>query len=210
MSLSTYNNYVSATTTTTTTAYPFHKILISWPAPDWQFSRRVDCCKMLYNKYSCIYAIPMERETWDVPVIDIKVSFKHSEHWSGPSAWVALRRMVLTRLWYSESSWIRGTSCSYSVTCSFLRYVFCSYSICEYYSVPEKKFSILGGHIIGHSKQNKKCICTRVLFETVPEIELFHCTVLYCTLYKQATRHILTPIAKCTDVDGGIFETVSY
>jgi hypothetical protein len=24
--------------------------------------------------------------------------------------------------------------------------------------------------------------------------------------FRQATRHVLTPVAKCTDVDGGIFE----
>jgi hypothetical protein len=37
------------------------------------------------------------------------------------------------------------------------------------------KVNILGGHSIGHSKQ--KCICTCVLFRTISEIELFHCTV---------------------------------
>jgi len=41
--------------------------------------------------------------------------------------------------------------------------------------VPGGNLNILGGHIIGHSKQ--KCICTRVLFRTVPEAELVHCTV---------------------------------
>jgi hypothetical protein len=41
---------------------------------------------------------------------------------------------------------------------------------------PGGKVSILGGHSIGHSKQ-KKCICTCVLFQTVSEIELFHCTL---------------------------------
>jgi hypothetical protein len=35
----------------------------------------------------------------------------------------------------------------------------------------------VGGPSIGHSKQKKKnCICTCVLFRTVSEIELFHCT----------------------------------
>ncbi|PNF37618.1 hypothetical protein B7P43_G11941, partial [Cryptotermes secundus] len=33
---------------------------------------------------------------------------------------------------------------------------------------------------------------------------------LYCTLYRQATRHVLTRGAECTDVDGGIFENVLY
>jgi hypothetical protein len=35
--------------------------------------------------------------------------------------------------------------------------------------------SVPGGHSIGHSK-HKNCICTCVLFRTVSEIELFHCT----------------------------------
>jgi hypothetical protein len=85
-----------------------------------------------------------------------------------------------------------------------------------------RKIIILGGHSIGHSKQKcgyrvsqeersifweliisvilnkKKCICTCVLFLTVSEIELFH-----CTLYRRATRHVLTRVAKCIDVDGG-------
>jgi hypothetical protein len=42
--------------------------------------------------------------------------------------------------------------------------------------VPKVKINILGGHCIGHSKQ-KNCIGTCVLFRTVSEIELFHCTV---------------------------------
>jgi hypothetical protein len=50
---------------------------------------------------------------------------------------------------------------------------------------------------------SKKCICTCVLFRTVSEMELrvFHCTV-HCTLYRRATRHVLTRAAKCSDVDG--------
>ncbi|PNF13823.1 hypothetical protein B7P43_G12432 [Cryptotermes secundus] len=34
--------------------------------------------------------------------------------------------------------------------------------------------------------------------------KLFHCTVHY-TLYRRAARHVLTRVAKCIDVDGGIF-----
>jgi hypothetical protein len=30
------------------------------------------------------------------------------------------------------------------------------------------------------------------------------------SLYRQATRHVLTRVAKCIDVDGGIFENVLY
>jgi hypothetical protein len=30
------------------------------------------------------------------------------------------------------------------------------------------------------------------------------------SLYRRATRHVLTRAAKCIDVDGGIFENVLY
>jgi hypothetical protein len=33
---------------------------------------------------------------------------------------------------------------------------------------------------------------------------------LYSTLYRRGNRHVLTQVAKCTDVDGGIFENVLY
>jgi hypothetical protein len=33
----------------------------------------------------------------------------------------------------------------------------------------------------------------------------FHYTE-HCTLYRRATRHVLTRVAKCIDVDGGIFD----
>jgi hypothetical protein len=51
------------------------------------------------------------------------------------------------------------------------------------------------------------CICTCVLFREVSEIELLHYTV-HCTLYRRATRHVLTRVAECIDVDGGIFENI--
>jgi hypothetical protein len=35
-------------------------------------------------------------------------------------------------------------------------------------------------------------------------------TVQYCTLYRRATRRVLTGVAKCIDVDGGIFGNVLY
>jgi hypothetical protein len=56
--------------------------------------------------------------------------------------------------------------------------------ICNYthiQSVTEGEVTIRGGHSIGHSKQNSVYIYiyiyTCVLFRTVSEIELFHCTV---------------------------------
>jgi hypothetical protein len=74
------------------------------------------------------------------------------------------------------------------------------------HSVPKGEVNILAGHSIGQSKQ-KKCVRTSVLFRTVSETKLFHCTV-HCTLYRRATRHVLTRVAKCIDFDGGIFENV--
>jgi hypothetical protein len=37
------------------------------------------------------------------------------------------------------------------------------------------------------------------------DTELFH-----CTLYRRATHHVLTRVAKCIDIDGGIFGNVLY
>jgi hypothetical protein len=68
---------------------------------------------------------------------------------------------------------------------------------------------MLGGHNTGHSKQKESCMFVRVLFRTASEIELFHCTV-HCTLYRRATRHVLTRVTKRIDVDSGIFENVLY
>jgi hypothetical protein len=63
-------------------------------------------------------------------------------------------------------------------------------------------------------KKSVKCVprgkvSTWEVIVTVSEVQLFYCTVV-CTLYGRATRHVLTRVAKCTDVDGGIFETVLY
>jgi hypothetical protein len=55
------------------------------------------------------------------------------------------------------------------------------------------------------SKNMYVYICTCVVFRTVSQIELVH-----YTLYRRATRHVLTRVAKCIDVDGGIFENVLY
>jgi hypothetical protein len=42
------------------------------------------------------------------------------------------------------------------------------------------------------------------LFRTVSEIQY----TVHCTLHRRAKRHVLTRVAKCIDVDGGIFENV--
>jgi hypothetical protein len=87
--------------------------------------------------------------------------------------------------------------------------IYISYTHTYTHRVPGGKVDILVGHSFGHSKQKKCIVCTCVLFRTVSETELFHCTV-HCTLYSRATRHVLTRVAKCIDIDGGIFETVLY
>jgi hypothetical protein len=69
--------------------------------------------------------------------------------------------------------------------------------------VPGRKVSILGGHSIGYSKQKW------IVYVHVSYSELFHCTV-HCTLYRRATRHVLTRVAKCIYVDGVVFENAVY
>jgi hypothetical protein len=63
--------------------------------------------------------------------------------------------------------------------------------------VPRGKVNIHEGHSIGHSKQ--KCYT-------------YMCSIPngFCTLYSGATRHVLTQVAKCIGVDGGILENVLY
>jgi hypothetical protein len=90
----------------------------------------------------------------------------------------------------------------------YLVYVFvwlCYYAINSYtiQSAPVGKVHILGGHSIGHSKEKMR-ISTCVLFLTVSGAELLHCTD------EQHSIHVLTRVAKCIDVDGGIFENVLY
>jgi hypothetical protein len=78
-------------------------------------------------------------------------------------------------------------------------------------NVPGGKVSILGGHSIGHSKQIMYMFMYPI--PTVSEIELFHITACITERqdsFRQATRRVLTRIAKCTDVDGGIFENILY
>jgi hypothetical protein len=47
----------------------------------------------------------------------------------------------------------------------------------EYFVMKYPEGPTMKGHIIGHS--NQKYICSCVLFRTVSEIELFHCTVVW-------------------------------
>jgi hypothetical protein len=59
---------------------------------------------------------------------------------------------------------------------------------------------------------SKICISTCVLFQMVSEIELFHCTAvwMYVKLHSEKQHAIYSRVAKCTDVDGRIFENVIY
>jgi hypothetical protein len=69
-------------------------------------------------------------------------------------------------------------------------------------NVPGRKVNILGGHSIGHSKQVKiyKYMC--------PIPNGFRDRAI--SLYRRATRHVLTRVAKCIDFDGVILENVLY
>jgi hypothetical protein len=60
-------------------------------------------------------------------------------------------------------------------------------------AVPGGKVNILGGHSIGHSK-HKKCICTCVLFRTVSQVELFHCTIPKLLIRKRYYVLLLIPV----------------
>jgi hypothetical protein len=60
------------------------------------------------------------------------------------------------------------------------------YGAVDIQNVPGGQVSVLGGHSIVHSN------------------------TIYCTLYRRATRHVLTRVAKCIDVDGRIFENDLY
>jgi hypothetical protein len=58
--------------------------------------------------------------------------------------------------------------------------------------VPGGKVNILRGHSIGHSKQKNGN--ARVLFRTVSEIEIFHCTVPKLLLRKRYYVLFLIPL----------------
>jgi hypothetical protein len=71
---------------------------------------------------------------------------------------------------------------------------------------PGWKVSILGGHIIGHSRQ-KWCI---MYMCPSPNCFWDRAISLYSTLYRRATCHVLTWVAKCIHVNSGIFENILY
>jgi hypothetical protein len=65
---------------------------------------------------------------------------------------------------------------------------------------PEGKFNIPRGHSIGHRKQKK------VYMYVCPIPNGFRGRAI--SLYRRATRHVLTRVAKCIDVDVGFFLNV--
>jgi hypothetical protein len=67
--------------------------------------------------------------------------------------------------------------------------------------VPGVKVNILRSHSIGHSKQ-------KMYMYMCPIRNGFRDRAI--SRYRRATRHVLTRVAKCIDVDGGIFESVLY
>jgi hypothetical protein len=72
---------------------------------------------------------------------------------------------------------------------------------CNIQDVPVGKVNILGGHSIGPSRQ-------KVCMDVCPIPNGFRDRTI--SLYRQATHHVLTRVAKCIDTDGIIFENVLY
>jgi hypothetical protein len=60
--------------------------------------------------------------------------------------------------------------------------------------------------VILHKKKKKKCM----YMCPIPNSPGDRAISPRCTIYRQATCHVLTRVAKCIDVDGGIFENVLY
>jgi hypothetical protein len=87
-----------------------------------------------------------------------------------------------------------GLSCESLVNfCGLFNEVFFFFSISIIQNVPGEKVSILGGHSVGHSKQDR-CIYTCVLFRTVSEIELFNCRIPKLLVRNRYYVLFLTPV----------------
>jgi hypothetical protein len=66
-------------------------------------------------------------------------------------------------------------------------------------SVQIGKVNILGGHSVGY------CI------QKISRVHLSHSErLLHCALYRRSTLYVLARLAKCSDINGGIFENVLY
>jgi hypothetical protein len=71
----------------------------------------------------------------------------------------------------------------------------------RYAGCPRGKINILEGHSIGHSEQKS-------VMYIYPIPNGFRDRAI--SLYRRATRHVFTRVAKCIDVHGGIFKNVLY
>jgi hypothetical protein len=127
-----------------------------------------------------------------------------------------MQKLRSTRI--KEGSWrkpyIQLTVLTFSVTSRLFFFCPCrpiysyTWSHRHIYRVSQKEKSIFW-EVTVSAILSKKCICTCVVFRTVSEIQLFHCAV-HRTFYRRTTSHVLTRVAKCIDVDGGIFGNVLY
>ena len=68
--------------------------------------------------------------------------------------------------------------------------------------IPGVNVSILGSHSNGHSKKKKKSVCACVLFWTVSEMEVFHCTGVWIwrpilSLTPAVLRHCMKHVNQC-------------
>jgi hypothetical protein len=68
----------------------------------------------------------------------------------------------------------------------------------------QKERSIFWGVTVSVILSKYIYVCMCVLFRTVSEIEIFQGSAVV------ATRHVITRVTKCIDVDGGIFEHILY
>jgi hypothetical protein len=78
-------------------------------------------------------------------------------------------------------------------------------------SVPGGKVNILGDHSICHSEQKSvyvQCSIPNGFLDRA--ISLYSSLDVHQDALRRATHHVLTRVAKCIDVDGGIFSNVLY
>jgi hypothetical protein len=92
------------------------------------------------------------------------------------------------------------------------RNLFSSKIICFIQDITEGEVSILGGHSIDHCKQEKNVY----VHVYVPNgfrgraMDVIARIKKRQNALRRATRHVFTRVAKCIDVDSGIFKNVLY
>jgi hypothetical protein len=85
---------------------------------------------------------------------------------------------------------------------------------------------VSGGLIYNMSQEERSIFCEVILSVSLnKKVYMYMCPIpngfqdravslystlytVHCTLYRRATRRVLTRVVKCIDVDGGIFENV--